>query len=363
MRKSYIAKQRDEHRRKVVGVLPIWFPKELLTALGLYSVEIWGPPGPPKSVEAGRIQTYVCPVVRNAMGFLADKGGEALDALLFPHTCDSIQGLATLLPDLAGYEKPVFHFIHPKGDERASSRKYVKRELQALCTRLEEFAGAKLDNEKLADAIRLHRRIDAKLLNLLDKRPYIKLDDREFYGLLRQGEYLWPEDFLAVLEELEEKIAEEPVQEGVPLMITGIVPEPMSIFDNLAEAGAFVVADDYAVLRRRISRLQPEDVADDPFDTLVDLYFSLPPCSTRAALVDHRRNYLMNMYRKSGARGVVFHNVKFCEPEMFDLPHLKKRFAAEKIPVLYMESELEAELSGQTVTRLEAFVEMAQSGK
>ncbi len=363
MRTSYIAKQRDEHKRKIVGVLPISFPKELLTALGLYCVEIWGPPGPPKSVEAGRIQTYVCPIVRNAMGFLADKGGEMLDALLFPHTCDSIQGLATLLPDLAGYDKPVFHFIHPKGDERASSRKYVKLELQALASKLEAFAGESLNPEKLAEAIRLHRKIDAKLLNLLDKRPNISLDDREFYSLLRQGEYTWPEEFLGILETLEEKIEDEPVQKGVPLMLTGIVPEPMSIFDNLAEAGAFVVADDYTVLRRRIARLQPEDVADDPFDTLVDLYFSLPPCSTRAGLVDHRRNYLTHLYRKSGAKGVVFHNVKFCEPEMFDLPHLKKRFAAENIPVLYMESELEAELSGQTVTRLEAFVEMAESGR
>ena len=36
----------------------------------------------------------------------------------------------------------------------------------------------------------------------------------------------------------------------------------------------------------------------------------------------------------------------------------RRAFAARNVPVLYLESELETELSAQTVTRVEAFVEM-----
>jgi benzoyl-CoA reductase/2-hydroxyglutaryl-CoA dehydratase subunit BcrC/BadD/HgdB len=54
----------------------------------------------------------------------------------------------------------------------------------------------------------------------------------------------------------------------------------------------------------------------------------------------------------------VIHVLKFCEPELFDVPALRQAFAARNVPVLYLESELEADLSAQAVTRIEAFVEM-----
>ena len=55
---------------------------------------------------------------------------------------------------------------------------------------------------------------------------------------------------------------------------------------------------------------------------------------------------------------MVIHTVKFCEPELFDVAGIKQHFTKRGVPVLFLESELEAELAGQTITRLEAFVEM-----
>src|SRR5512147_1901148 len=100
MRRAYIETQKREHGRAAVAVLPVHYPKEILTAMNVLAVEMWGPPGPPRGPEAGRLQSYVCAVARNALAFLASGGADAVDAVLFPHTCDSIQGLATLAPDL-----------------------------------------------------------------------------------------------------------------------------------------------------------------------------------------------------------------------------------------------------------------------
>ena len=71
-----------------------------------------------------------------------------------------------------------------------------------------------------------------------------------------------------------------------------------------------------------------------------------------------RLECLEEKFERSGAAGLIIHMVKFCEPELFDVPLLRKRFADRGVPVLYLESELERELAGQSVTRLEAFVEM-----
>jgi benzoyl-CoA reductase/2-hydroxyglutaryl-CoA dehydratase subunit BcrC/BadD/HgdB len=73
--------------------------------------------------------------------------------------------------------------------------------------------------------------------------------------------------------------------------------------------------------------------------------------------------HLAGLLDRSGSRGVILHVIKFCEPELFDVPLLKRAFAARGVPLLYLEGELEGELSGQTVTRIEAFVEMLASGR
>jgi len=344
-------------RGKVLAVLPIHYPKELLTALDILAVELWGPPGPPRGPDAGRIQSYVCAVVRNALAFISAGGVDAVDGLLFPHTCDSIQGLATVVPDFGARSRPVFHYIHARGEERPSARRFVEAELRRLAWELAAFAGTSLDDDRLREAIRLHRDIDRVRATLLDERPRLPLGDRELYRLLRRGEYLWPADHLAELEAAAAGLAPVPVQRGLPVLVSGIVPEPMSVLDALADAGAFVAADDYAAVGRRVNRHHPAAL-DDPFAALAELAFASPPCSTRQSNQIARADYLESLLESSGALGVLLHTVKFCEPELFDLPVLRRRLEARGVPVLQLESELEAELSGQTLTRIEAFVEM-----
>lgn len=359
MRKNYIQSQK-ELNRKVLAVLPIFYPKEILTAMNILAVEVWGPPGEPFSPEVGRIQTYVCPIVRNAFAFLVGGGCSEVDGVLFPHTCDSIQGLSGLVADFTSWDKPVINFIHPKGQYRESTAKYLKKEFADLAKSLETITGNPLEIEELKKAIALHQEIEALQRNIIEKRAYINLSDMEFFQIYRKGEYLWPEDYLSELKSLAEKIEPEKVQNGIPVIVSGIVPEPMSIYENLAEAGAYVVADDFAAIGRRL--VTSEEIENDPFETILKRYFSVAPCSTRSSDMNLRRDYLLELSQKTGAKGLIILNVKFCEPEMFDAPMIRQHLQDKGLSVLYLESELERELSGQTVTRIEAFVEMASNG-
>ena len=362
MRTRYLATQKSEHGRKVMACMPIFYPKPILTAMNICAAEVWGPPRQPHNAEMGRIQTYVCPIVRHALAFLAGGGAELVDGLLFPHTCDSIQGLATVLPDLGGWSKPVFHFIHPRGPHRASTVAYLDKEFRSLAKDLEGFAGQPLELDRLRWALNLHKQIDGLTARLLARRACLDVDDFTLYQTLRKGEYLWPEDYLEELKGLDGRLSDKLVQKGVPLMMTGIVPEPMSLLKSLSDAGAYVAADDYAAIGRRVLSY-PDVLPSDPFETLVETYFTAPPCSTRALSIAPRREHLSGLIASSGAKGVIFHTVKFCEPELYDIPLLKKRFAELNVPTLSLESDLEPELSGQAVTRLEAFVEMASANR
>jgi benzoyl-CoA reductase/2-hydroxyglutaryl-CoA dehydratase subunit BcrC/BadD/HgdB len=364
-RKDYIVRQRELHGRRSVAVLPVHHPKEILTALDVLSVELWGPPGPPRGDAAGRLQTYVCAVVRNALAFLASGGADVVDGVLFPHTCDSIQGLATLATDFGGWGKRAFVFQHPRGPSRPSARAFVEAEMRSLASELEGLTGRSLETSRLVAALRLHAEIDAERAALLDTRARVAMTDPELYALLRRGEWLWPEDHLAELRAARSAVKDGPVMDGVPVLVSGYVPEPVATLEVLNRAGAYVAADDYAAVGRRLVRAPAAGASalEDPWPLLVDRYFAAPPCPTRSADQDARLRHLQGLADRSGARGVLLHVVKFCEPELFDVPAIRKAFAARGLPVLVLESELEAELSAQAVTRLEAFVEMLAPGR
>jgi benzoyl-CoA reductase/2-hydroxyglutaryl-CoA dehydratase subunit BcrC/BadD/HgdB len=347
--------------RKTVAVLPFHYPRELFTAMDVHTVELWGPPGTPRGPDAGRIQAYACAVVRNAMAFLAAGGADAADAVLFPHTCDSIQGLATLAPDFGGWGKPALRYLHPKGKDGPAARAFVRAELAHLADGLARLTGRPLELPRLAEAIELHARIDRLRGELLSRRAFLGMSDDDLYRLLRRGEFLEPGDHLAELAAAARGIGGERIQHGVPLMVTGYVPEPMTLFDALASAGAFIAADDYAAVGRRIPLSPPAD-GGDPLATLAAKAFAMPPCPTRGGDQDVRMDHLEGLFRRSGAVGLIVHVQKFCEPELFDVPAIRRRFARIGAPLLFLEGEMETSLSGQIITRLEAFLEMAGAG-
>ncbi len=141
------------------------------------------------------------------------------------------------------------------------------------------------------------------------------------------------------------------------MMVSGILPPPPEILDFLDELGVSFVADDLLAVSRRI----PKFVMDPPgsaLDYLTDRFFVLPPCSTRAGDLDERLHYLNNRLNESQAQGILFHMVKFCEPELFDHRLLVKTLRERNIPVLTLETELENHISGQDKTRIEAFTEL-----
>jgi benzoyl-CoA reductase/2-hydroxyglutaryl-CoA dehydratase subunit BcrC/BadD/HgdB len=84
----------------------------------------------------------------------------------------------------------------------------------------------------------------------------------------------------------------------------------------------------------------------------------MPPCSTRGSSIEERLEFLLGKIKACGARGVIFYIMKFCEPELFDVPQLTKALKAKGIATLVIDSELNQGLSGQLNTRVEAFVEM-----
>ena len=140
------------------------------------------------------------------------------------------------------------------------------------------------------------------------------------------------------------------------MIMSGVLPSPPEILSLLDELGVRIGDDDLLNCSRRL--LVTPGTREDPFEALADGYFGMPPCSTKNSPVEERLKHLVKKIERSGAKGVIFYTVKFCEPELFDIPQLVEGLKSKGVSTLVMDTELNQGVSGQMRTRVEAFVEM-----
>jgi benzoyl-CoA reductase/2-hydroxyglutaryl-CoA dehydratase subunit BcrC/BadD/HgdB len=358
-RKEYLLKQKKLGRH-LMGIFPAQYPKEILWAMNVVPVEIWDPPLKSTAASA-HLQSYICSVVQLGLELVLQGKGDILDAFLFPHTCDSIQNMASVIFDYIGAKKPCYFFYHPKAPYGASAREFYRRQLQDLADSLASQFGP-LDPNALKERVEQGQHLSRLLQELyeLRSRNMLGLSNAAFYHLLRRGEYLFPDDWVPELEKQVKQPTERAETPRVSVLLSGILPNPAELLTLLDDLQVRVAHDDLLNGSRRL--LVPGNDFKDPLDQLAESYFSMPPCSTRGSSVGRRREYLFKLLDTTGARGVIFNIVKFCEPEWFDIPNLQESLKEQGVPSLVLDTEVNQGLSGQMATRIEAFIETLGKG-
>lgn len=353
-RKEYLIKQKEKGR-KVFGIFPAQYPKEILWAMNVVPMEIWDPPLEISHANA-HLQPYICSVVKLGLELILQRRCDDLDGFLFPHTCDSIQNLASIVYDYLGLNKPCYFFYHPKAPYRGSSRQYYMEQLQGLVLRLENQLGP-LDPSELKYRVEQGQQLTGILneLYFLRAKGDLGASNAQFYQSIRQGEYLHPDDFQPILKAflIESK---DQSSKGTRIILSGILPNPPEILSLLDKLGVDIADDDLLSCSRRLIR--PTTNTEDPFQALTESYFGMSPCTTKNSPISERVQYLLNKIERSDAKGVIFNMVKFCEPELFDVPQIVEELKGKGIATLVIDTELNQGMSGQLATRIEAFVEM-----
>lgn len=354
-RREYMRQQKKNHGRHLFGVFPAQYPREILWAMNVLPVEIWDPPVEVSHANA-HLQPYICSIVKLGLELILQGKCNELDGFLFPHTCDSIQNMASIVNDYLGLEKPCYFFYHPKAPYRNSSRTYYIEQLKDLVLRLERQLGP-LDRAELKRRVQQGQEMAALLRELYDLRAKgeLRAPNADFYQVVRWSEYLHPDDFIPLLEAFLTSTKGQ-ADGGPAVILSGVLPNPPQILSLLDDLGVRVADDDLLGCSRRL--LVPRSQAEEPLEALAESYFAMPPCTTKASPVEERLEHLLKKIDRSGARGIIFQVVKFCEPELFDLPQLVEELKKRDLPTLIIDTELNQALSGQLATRVEAFVEM-----
>jgi benzoyl-CoA reductase/2-hydroxyglutaryl-CoA dehydratase subunit BcrC/BadD/HgdB len=342
-----------EHGGAVAAVFPIHCPRALFRAFDILPMEVWGPPGAEASRGAEHLQPYVCSIVQNALAFLLEGGLDIVDVLVVPHACDSLQGLGSILIDFVSPRQPVIPIYIPRG-RRESDIAFLADEFRAIYRQLEAVTGKSPTDADLMACIQREETADGLLAGLHEGRGRMGLLDLDLYRVIRSREYLPAEAFTELAGQTLAQ-ASEAAQEGTPILLSGIVPEPMGLLSAIAEMGGRVAADDLAACGRR---LYPVGKGEEPFRRMAGRIIQGPPDTMRGSPIGERLAHLRHLTETSGARGVVFYTIKFCEPELFYLPALRKGLQDSGIPSVVVEVDINDPLSHQVLTRIEAFMEM-----
>ncbi|MBW2525995.1 MAG: 2-hydroxyacyl-CoA dehydratase [Deltaproteobacteria bacterium] len=350
-RGDVIRRHRDAGGR-IAGVFPIHYARALLRAFGILPVEVWGPPGYDYTESDAHLQAYTCSIVRAGLAFRLQGGLDATDLLLVPHGCDSLQGLGSVLLDFLDPGKPVLTLYAPRG-EGPDAVQFLADELGAMRHHLGAITGLDPSDEELGEAIELEEMADHALAELYGARPLLPLSDRDFYQVVRAREYLPAEDFLELSETTLQLRGEQPLS-GVPLLVSGVLPEPTELFDAIADAGAWIAADDFLCTGRR---LYPAGDSPKPLRRMAQSLLGAPPDSTRGSTVEARAAHLIALCRARSVKAAVFYIVKFCEPEQFYLPLLRKALEQHGIRSVEIEVDISEPYPHQATTRLEALLE------
>lgn len=358
-RKEYLMRQREDHGRYLFGVFPAQYPREILWAMNILPVEIWDPPLDTSQANS-HLQTYICTIAKLGLELVLQGRGDILDGFLFPHTCDSIQNLSSIVNDYLETGKRCYFFYHPKGPYRESSYRYYIEQLRGLAAQLGDQVGG-LDYSQLQRSVDKGETLASLIRELYRVRARGELgaSNVAFYKAIRQGEFLHPDDFIPLVEHLLED-SSTTRRDETSVVLSGILPNPPEMLALLDELKIRVGDDDLLACGRR--NLVPSSERQDPFEALADRYFRMPPCTTRNAPMNERLDYLLNKVEGSKAKGVLFCTVKFCETELFDLPYLTEGLKKRGLPTLVVEVEPNQGLTGQLITRIEAFAEMIAEG-
>jgi len=135
--------------------------------------------------------------------------------------------------------------------------------------------------------------------------------------------------------------------------ITVIVPE------GTLESEVDVVDDDFANGWRTVSK---DDLkTDNLLEGITEYLFNPAPCCCIYNPDNDRHDYLLDKVKQSGADGVLFWYIKFCEPDAFDRPQLMKHLKKENIPNAFVDLELSMSNFDAVKTRVNAFCEILGS--
>ena len=352
----HLARLREEGE-KPVAVFCSYTPEEILHAAGFTPVRLMGAVRTITHADA-HLQAYCCSLARTDLDMALAGELDYLEGAVFVQTCDTMMRLSDIWRRNTGFP---FHgdLVLPIRMGEEISLPFMVEELHRFRRSVEGFTGENIWDDALAESIHVYnrnRRLADRLYKLRAEKPGV-IDGLSATACLVAGFWMRREKHNELLHELVEGLGEgSPAGDGkTPLLVSGSVCTTPDLMELLLELGADVVDDDLCCGHRYFDGYVDEVIPAE--DALARRMWERVNCPAKHQCREDRATRLLKQVEESHAAGVVFYLQSFCEPHLFDIPHLRERLQQElAVPSLVLESELQSFSRGQLRTRQQAFL-------
>jgi len=351
---------------KVFGTFCLYVPDEIINALNGVSIGLCA--GTEFSVPDAEtvLPRNLCSLIKSFYGFKFGKicpYFEVADIVIGETTCDgktkTYEELAELHPVY------VLEIPHRKNED---TFKLWRTEIDKFVAKAEQITGEKLTLEKLREAIKLNnnKRIALQKLSSLRWNNPIPISGKDALLINQIAFYDDPIRFTESVNKLVDEVQDRVTQkqgvfpDNTVRLITSGTPYAIpnwKLHHVIESNGYAVVAEESCVGSRYFSELVDEnaETLESLLDNIARRYFNIHcACFTPN---DERLDDIVDLYKKSGAKGVINNTLSFCTPYLVEANRVKKRMDAESIPILNIESDYGMGDVEQLTTRIQAFVE------
>jgi benzoyl-CoA reductase subunit C len=330
----------DHPTWKAAGYLPVYAPRELMHACGFLPMGIHGGGDRLEIIRGDAFyQSYICHLPRSVIELAQSGRLDMLSAVLFPSTCDVIRNLSGIWKLL--YPATYVRYMDvPQASQRDVAVEFWKSELQRLVDDLGEVSGRHPTTAQLQESMALYNRMRATVRRLYAERRERPWDvpTEELYLVLRAGELLPAEDFMALADEYLAAVAADPrrPRDNSRVLIAGAFCEqpPLGLIKSIERAGCYIVDDDFLLGNRFLTADVP--LTDDPIQALAEAFVGnelrtsvlYEPKSTG------KKELIRNQVAACRADGVIFATPSFCDPALLDQPMLRAGAEQADIPCI-----------------------------
>lgn len=352
-------KKYKDSGKQVVLCAPIYTPEEIVHSMGLIPMGAWG--GDVQIDNAKNyFPTFICGIMQSILELGTQGVFDEASAIIIPAFCDSMKCLG----ENWKYAVPKIPFIpmsYPQNRKPDYATSYTMTSYKRVVKDLEQYTGEKYSDDSLSKSIEVyneHNALMREISDVLVDHPQVKARQRN--SIFKSAYFMEKGEHNSMLKELILLLAKLPVEKSNArrVVVSGILADNKNFLEIFEDNNLQIVADDVANESRQYRTDAPYD--EDPIKSLALKFRDMDNCSVLYDVEKKRAKFITDLVKKHKADGVIVALTKFCDPEEFDYPILKKEFDEQEIPSLLIEIDRQMVNYEQARTNIQTFKEIIE---
>jgi benzoyl-CoA reductase/2-hydroxyglutaryl-CoA dehydratase subunit BcrC/BadD/HgdB len=370
-----LVRKAQQEGKVCIGSVCEYTPEPLMNLGNAFSVRLRAPRTGSMEMGTYYLTSLLCEYSRALLERAIEGGYNFLDCIMAPDGCTMINRCVENMELLKTMKKEHFFYEYMEVPLKADDNGLVLYVLQCknhILKPMQEHFGIDISDEAIRKAVAEHNRVCELIRAIGDyrKEDNPRITGYEFH-MITMATYVAPKDeLIPLLEETLEELADrEPDGKNhfrARVVLVGSEVDDVDMVKLVEESGAYVCADRfcYGSFPGRNPILLNDE--EDVLTQVCRHYMTNSQCARymNQEKILGRRAYVDQLAKEYHADGVIYEQMKFCDPWAYE------RMVGTKVlrdeygyPVLSVDRPYAVGSSGQLRTRVQAFVESIEIKK